>query len=343
VLLGTLARSPLLETPSGGRLFPRIPGPPPDLPTLLFLLGVGSVTWYILIIALPALLWLARRTVGENHSRWRVLMLAAAAVTVLFGVAAVAQYAMTYRGAPSTPSFRAYLPIALRQQFLPFVALVGIVAAVETRRRGRESALERERLRALIAEQRLVTLTAQLQPHFLFNTLQGISTLLHRDPEAADEMLGRLSDLLRELLRHRERPVVRLADELRFATLFLEIARVRFADRLEFTLNIPPELEDASVPLFLLQPLVENALAHGIGRRAAGGRITIDAHREGSALLIDVRDDGAALPTLITEGIGITNTRERLRAVFGDDQAFSLTSAPDETIARTRVPYRPLA
>jgi LytS/YehU family sensor histidine kinase len=252
-------------------------------------------------------------------------------------------FLIAYRGIEAHPGFVAYLPVALRQNILPWIALVGIVAAVEARRRAVRAAVERERLRAQIAEQRLIALTAQLHPHFLFNTLQGISTLIHRDAEAADEMLAKLSDLLRDLLRHRDHVLVSLEDELRYARTYLEIARLRFADRLDFDIDLPSDLQQASVPLFILQPLVENALAHGIGGRARGGRVTVKAWRRGDRLYLEVADDGAGLPPAAVrrEGIGLGNTRERLRASFGADQDLMLDAAAEGgAVARIYIPYR---
>ncbi len=340
IALGALARSPF-QPVGGSKVFPRLPGPPPDVPTLLYLIGVGSVAWYVSLVAFPALLLGARLVQVEDGSRWRVVALAVASVVGLFAFSAGVDYALTYQGAPSSPRLDAYLPLAVRQQLLPFIALVGVVVAIEGRRRARAHELERERLRAIVAEQRLVALTTQLQPHFLFNTLQSISTLLHRDVEAADEMLAKLSDLLRELLRHRDRAIVSLDEEIGFITIFLEIAQVRFADRLRFSIDVPAELRTGAVPLFVLQPLVENALAHGIGRQAAGGSIRISASRIADRLQIDVTDDGAGVAESAADGIGLSNTRERLQAAFGDAQSFSLVNrAGGGAVASVSVPWR---
>jgi LytS/YehU family sensor histidine kinase len=217
------------------------------------------------------------------------------------------------------------------------------VTAFEARRRANQARLDRERLRAKVAEQRVIALTGQLHPHFLFNTLQGISTLIHRDPEAADEMLAKLSDLLRDLLRHRDHVLVPLGDELRYARTYLEISHLRFGDRLQFRIESAPAIERASVPLFILQPLVENALAHGIGGRTRGGSVVVKAARDGDRLRLEVADDGAGLSTSVTrrDGIGLSNTRERLRASFGDDQRFTLDGAPDGgAVARIEIPFR---
>ncbi|MGH7291897.1 MAG: sensor histidine kinase [Myxococcota bacterium] len=229
---------------------------------------------------------------------------------------------------------------------LPGIAVTGIVVAIEARRRAIRARVERERLRAEVAEQRLVALTGQLHPHVLFNTLQGISTLIHRDPEAADEMLAKLSDLLRDLLRHRDRALVPLEDEIRYARTYLEIAHLRFADRLTFDIDVAAGLERSSVPLFILQPLVENALAHGIGPRAAGGRVSLKAWQSNGRLRMEVTDDGAGLPAngSMRDGIGLSNTRERLRAMFGTDHDFSLCPANGGgVVAHIEIPYREYA
>jgi signal transduction histidine kinase len=343
ICLGIYAEEPPFPGRGGGRMFPRTPPPAPDLPTLLYQLGVGSTVWYAAALALPLMLWGAREVDVDRHGRRLVTVAAVAGLVVVIVGSSILQFFIVYRGAPTRPDLAGYLPIALRQNFLPWIALAGIVAAVEIRRRSLNAIVERERLRAQVAEQRLVALTGQLQPHFLFNTLQNISTLIHRDAEAADEMLAKLSDLLRELLRHRDQLVVTLRDELRCVRTYLEIAKLRFAERLAFEINAPPETLDAAVPLFILQPLVENALSHGIGGRARGGRITVTVSRDNGRLRMDVADDGVGLPSgsIVRDGIGLSNTRERLRASFGDDQHFALASGPDGgTVARIEIPWR---
>jgi signal transduction histidine kinase len=329
----------------GGPMLPRLPGPAPNFRTLLYLFGVGSVVWYAAAVALPLLVVGARRIDIDRHGRARTIGLVAAAVASLIAITSVVEYVVVYHGSPSSlrPGFSAYAPQALRQNVLPWVAFVGLVAAIEARRRAVQSALDRERLRAKVAEQRLIALTGQLHPHFLFNTLQGISTLIHRDPEAADEMLAKLSDLLRDLLRHRDHVLVPLTDEVRYARTYLEIAKLRFADRLQFQIDVGSESEQASVPLFILQPLVENALAHGIGGRTRGGCVRVTARRVGDRLHLEVADDGAGLTTSTTlrEGIGLSNTRERLRASFGDDHRFTLGSgAGGGAVVRIDIRFR---
>jgi len=344
VALGRYAEPPeFLRGPAGRNTLPRMPGPAPDFRTLLYLLGVGSLIWYAVVLAFPLMVLGARRIDAERLGRGRAVAISVGVVAALIVLTSVWQYFSIYGGAPMRPSFAAYAPQALRLNVLPWIALTGLVAGIEARRRAVQARVDRERLRAQIAEQRLIALTGQLHPHFLFNTLQGISTLIHRDPDAADEMLAKLSDLLRDLLRHRDQALVPLSDEVRYARTYLEIARLRFADRLTFEIAVDPSLDQASVPLFILQPLVENALVHGIGQRAGGGRVTVTAERDGDRLRLAVADNGAGLTTSATMrvGIGLSNTRERLRATFGGDHRFSLDSRPDDgAIARIDIPYR---
>ena len=316
--------------------------PPPDFGRLLYQLGVGSITWYALVVGAPLLALGARHIDTDRLSRAAIAVRVAMTVVALIVLTSAVQFWVSYHGLANRPSVSMYWPQVLRQGVLPWVALVGIIATLEFRRRAVLQRIEQERLRAEVAEQRLLALTAQLHPHFLFNTLQGISTLIHRDPDAADELLAKLGDLLRDLLRHRDRAIVPVGDEIRYARTYLEVAKIRFGDRLRFEIDAPSELHDASVPLFLLQPLVENALGHGIGARLEGGSINVHVTRREARLILEVIDDGAGPPAhRIREGIGLTNTRERLRATFGDDFAFDLRPGPNGgTIAHVEVPLR---
>lgn len=339
VALGILAQAP--EIPQGaGRMAPRVPSMP-HFPELLFMLGVGSVTWYAVFIALPLLLVVARRIDTDRFSRREIIAASIATLLVLFLVTAWIDYEITYTGFGNKPGFLDYLPVTLRLELLPWIAVGGIVAVIEMRRRATESLLEREKLRGEVAEQRLIALTGQLQPHFLFNTLQGISTLIHRDPSSADEMLSRLSDLLRDLLRHRDSPLVKLEDEIRYIRTYLEISQFRFGERLTFSIDSPRDASSAAVPLFILQPLVENALGHGIGAKAEGGTISIRAARRAAMLIIEVEDDGRGVSGA-EEGMGLSNTRQRLHASFGENAHLTLNQRDGGgTISRIEIPFTP--
>ena len=197
-------------------------------------------------------------------------------------------------------------------------------------------------MRSQLAESRLEALTAQLQPHFLFNTLQGISTLITRDPIAADRMLTNLSDLLREVLRRGEKREVELTEELRVLESYLDISRARFGDRLTVSVAVDEAAERALVPFFILQPLVENALHHGISSHAGAGSIEIAAQRVNGQLRLRVSDDGPGTVTPDAQrGIGLANTRARLRELYGAAHSLDLGRPPEGGFrVDVTIPYR---
>jgi two-component sensor histidine kinase len=323
VLVG--ATEPVLS-PGGGRMLRRIPPPPPDAAAMLRRLGVGSVSWYACAVSVLPLWWLAYRLPVTQVRAARSVTLQLAGVIVFILATTVAQYRVAYGDAPMAPSFGAFFPEALVSSMLPLLATAALVNAFEARRRAVRGALDEQRLRAELAESRLAAVTTQLQPHFLFNTLQGISTLIHKDPAAADAMLAKLSDLLRDVLRRSRSALVPLADELRMMETYLELAQMRYGDRLRVAVDVDPSVRGALVPVLLLQPLVENALKHGIGPRATGGQVSVSARGRDGRLVIVVRDDGVGMTAAGNgqDGTGLANTRERLRHAFGDDQSFAL-------------------
>jgi two-component system, LytTR family, sensor kinase len=212
-----------------------------------------------------------------------------------------------------------------------YLGVVGISHALDYYDIMRERELSASQLEARLSEARLQLLKTQLQPHFLFNTLHTISALLHDDVRAADRMISRLSDLLRLTLEKGGEQEVTLREELEFLDPYLAIEQTRFHDRLTVVEDIQPEALDARVPSMLLQPLVENAVRHGIGTRAGAGRIEISARRENGRLELEVRDDGTGLPNgseTVQTRVGLGNTRARLRQLYGADHRFELDDAP---------------
>jgi two-component system, LytTR family, sensor kinase len=192
--------------------------------------------------------------------------------------------------------------------------------------------LHSAKLEMQLAKSRLQSLKSHLQPHFLFNTMHSISALMLTDVRAADKMLARLSDLLRMSLESGEIQMTCLSRELEFVASYLEIEKIRFEERLNVVLNIEPDTLDAQVPSLLLQPLVENAVRHGISRLSAGGCIWITANHDRNGLCLRVRDNGPGLAksseTPSGTGLGIRTTRERLQALYGKDQSFAVHAAP---------------
>jgi sensor histidine kinase YesM len=186
--------------------------------------------------------------------------------------------------------------------------------------------LETAQLETKLAQAQLDALKMQLHPHFLFNTLNSISVLMRDDVKAANQMLVRLSELLRVALKSEGTQEVSLKDELDFLRGYLEIEQVRFQDRLQVDFEVEKETLDAIVPNLILQPLVENAIKHGIAPRAEGGKILIEAKRQNGFIRLAVSDNGAGLSDSAKNenGIGLKNTQERLEKLYGEKQQFEL-------------------
>jgi len=210
--------------------------------------------------------------------------------------------------------------------------LVGLGHAMEYWRESRERAVSAERLQTRLAEAQLQALQRQLQPHFLFNTLHTISGLMRSDVEAADLMIDRLSELLRMSLRSQAQEVS-VKQELEILQSYLAIERTRFHDRLSVSIEVDPNVLDALVPHLILQPLVENAVRHGIAPRARPGRIEVRARRVESRLELDVLDSGDGLPPdrldALNHGVGLGNTRARLTHLYGSAHRFSFANRPE--------------
>jgi two-component system LytT family sensor kinase len=226
-----------------------------------------------------------------------------------------------------------------------YVAIVLIAHAVSYYRRFRERELRTSQLETQLAKAHLQTLKSQLQPHFLFNTLHSISALMLTDVPAADKMMTRLSDLLRMSLEDNQAQVTTLNRELEFVNGYLGIENIRFEDRLKTVIEVAPETLDAEVPHLLLQPLVENAVIHGISRLSSGGEIRITAERDGPNLNIRVRDNGPGLGSRdgprSKVGLGLKATRERLETLFGIAQSFEVRTPVEGGVeACIRIPFR---
>jgi len=198
--------------------------------------------------------------------------------------------------------------------------------------RYRERDLQSAQLQRELVQAKLDALRMQLNPHFLFNTLHAVSALIHENPEAADRVVVRLSELLRLSLDQSKPQEVPLTQEMAFLDRYLEIEQTRFADRLKIERQIADEVQDALVPYLILQPLVENAIRHGIEPREDMGQVTIRAQRNNGSLELRVIDNGAGLPTALSEngrqGIGLANTRSRLQHLYGNQYRFELENAP---------------
>jgi two-component system, LytTR family, sensor kinase len=233
--------------------------------------------------------------------------------------------------------------LAMRARFnVPiYWVIVSIVHALAYSRRSRERELKAIELEARLGQAKLDALRMQLHPHFLFNTLNAISTLVHRDPNAADEMIGNLSELLRATLDSSEQEIP-LRQELEFLDRYLDIQKVRFGDRLRLAKEIDATALEARVPTLILQPLVENAVRHGIEPQTGVGLVQIRVRRDGDALRVSVHDNGAGPKTGAPqrEGIGLANTRQRLEQLYGKQAHLTLTTSDESGFnAELEIPF----
>jgi two-component system, LytTR family, sensor kinase len=220
-----------------------------------------------------------------------------------------------------------------------FLALSGVAHARYFSRRSQERERRSLELAASLADARLQALRMQIQPHFLFNSLNALAALILKDPEAADEMLTALSDFLRLTLEDSDGQEVPLRRELEFVERYLAIEKVRFGERLNFTVDVSEDTMSCLVPALLLQPLVENAVRHGIEPRRERGSIVIRARTEKGMLRLSVNDDGVGLPTAPREGVGLANTRTRLREIHGAAATLELKSEAGVRV-EIDLPYR---
>src|SRR5215831_1621826 len=314
-------------------------------------------TWmigiYIAAALTPGVLWLGRRLPVEKPVRLKRTLLHLL-LSFVFSVVEIALETVVYNqlgllASILKGSFRVGFPVLLvagfHENLITYWGVLGIQAGFRYYRRYRERELHASELQTQLVRARLSALKMQLQPHFLFNTLNAIVVLVRQQKgPQAEEMLARLSDLLRSVLDDVESHQVALSRELEYVRLYLSIEQVRFRDRLSVEISADPELLDAAVPHMGLQPIVENAVRHGIGRSASAGTIRISASRVNEMLKIEVKDDGPGLPAGgLSEGhgIGLVNTRARLHQLYGDSAKLSLENgAHGGAVATMILPYR---
>jgi two-component system, LytTR family, sensor kinase len=230
------------------------------------------------------------------------------------------------RGIPAFAPLLEIRRFRFLNQLLVFCAVLAAGYAREYFLRDQARQRESIALHAQLAEARLDALRAQINPHFLFNTLNAIAALVERDPAGVRRMIARLGDLLRYSIDSRGSATVPLREELEFLRHYIDIMEIRFQGRLRTQLQIDPQTLDAAVPSLILQPIVENALEHGASRAAGEARVEISARRDGGNLVLAVRDNGAGVRAEAA-GVGLTNTRQRLEHLYGDRASLTLASA----------------
>jgi LytS/YehU family sensor histidine kinase len=226
-----------------------------------------------------------------------------------------------------------------------YVAALGIGYALDSKERLARERMQSARLSEALSKAQLNALRRQIEPHFLFNALNSIAGLVRENRnEAAVKMIAGLSDFLRRVIEDNNRQEVPLSEEVEFLQKYLEIQKVRFADRLAVQLQVPSELLRSQVPSLILQPMVENAIKHGIAKRAHGGEIRISAFRSNGTLTLKVYNDGPSLSTdanTAGAGVGISNVRTRLQSLYGDGFEMKLTNeGPHGVEASVSLPFR---
>jgi signal transduction histidine kinase len=321
----------------------------------LFVLNLAY--WTIPALCLPAIVGIARRFRFDNGRKIAAFGVhIAAALAFAFvrqcgmvGVRVLLWPNMAFKaaGVPWSIYFQRQLLNDLDWCLMVYASIVGVSHAVAYYHESQQRKVKQATLETRLIEARLETLQAELHPHFLFNTLHAISTLVHRDPEAADRMISRLSDLLRITFDRSGEPRVSLKEEIDFLQKYLEIEQTRFQDRLTVRVDIDPDALDAEVPRMILQPLVENAIKHGVGSRGEGGFVQITAARDGDRLSMQVRDNGGGLQggtvRALNTGVGLSNTRARLDCLYGVHHQLVFSDQRGGLAVRVEIPYTRVA
>jgi two-component system LytT family sensor kinase len=296
--------------------------------------------WAVLI---PFVIWVDRRLPVEREAltpRFALHLPLSVAVTLTF--CWLFELGLRAFGAELTDaSVLAPAPSA----WLVYSTIVGSYLALDAHEQMRARTLRTAELERLLAQSRIETLRTQLNPHFLFNALNAISAHVEGAPRTARWMLEQLGDLLRLSLDHADEQEIPLQQELAFIDRYLKLQKIRFDNRLDVIVDVEPPALRALVPTFILQPLLENSIRHGIARRSTAGLIEIQAWHENGSLHLSVRDDGPGLPSNWDPerglGVGLKNTRERLRRLYGDAQSFEIAGIEGSGVrVDLTLPYR---
>jgi two-component system, LytTR family, sensor kinase len=295
-------------------------------------LGIWLTCSYSWALVTPPILWLARHLQFNKQTWRRSLLIHALAATFLCALVLLIYSTLRYllfsseNARPLMQSFRNLLIIEFHASLLIYMAIVGIYYGLNYYREYKKRELTAAQLENQLSQAQLDALRKQLHPHFLFNTLNTVSILMEEDAKAAREILVRLSDLLRITLDKNKAHEVALKQELDFLKSYLEIEQMRFQDRLSVHLAIDPKTLNARVPDLILQPLVENAIRHGIAPRALPGVVEIRSTQVNGDLCLEVRDNGKGFDEglRMDKGVGISNTRARLEQLYGGNHKFEI-------------------
>jgi signal transduction histidine kinase len=309
--------------------------------------STGAYTAAVLFVAVVAFVW----RYPLDRPRWRPRVPAHVAGLVAYSLAHTTLMFLT-----RTVIFRllgmgaydyGYMPARYLMEFgqdaISYASFVAIITLYRYYRVTRQREVRTAQLERGLAQAELKNLRLQLQPHFLFNALNTISSTMYDDPRSADRLIGQLSQLLRLSLRTSHAQEVPLREELDVLNCYLGLMTARFGSRLRVNVAIMPDVSDALVPSLLLQPLVENAIRHGNASRATGGAIEVHVERVGASLHLSVADDGPGAPAdadIFAKGIGLSATRDRLRLLYGNSHRFSAGNHGPGFAVDITLPYR---
>lgn len=319
--------------------------------SIVRLLGYYVLVCEAWLAATAGIVWLARRFPVVPPKRLHILVhiFAANAIGIAHGLYWLGLLILMkpydrMTAEPSRLRVNEILFARMPLEWILYTLVLGGALALDFYERYRERELQAAQLEASLADARLHALELQIQPHFLFNTLNSISALVRNQrTEKAVTMISGLSELLRYTLDHAGEQHVALEQEMAVLRRYLEIQHTRFPDRMSFSIDLAPEVRRAAVPTLLLQPLAENAVRHGIALSAAPGTIDIRAERVGDRVQIEIFNSGALTTSDGGSGIGVRNTRERLQHLYGDAGRFDLASAEGGVVASLSIPWREVA
>lgn len=337
---------------AGRRIDPRIPGLDPDFTNAFVTLTI--VEYAIWAVLTAPIIWLAGRFSVEAGMR-----LVRIAMFIMLGlvIAAIVDYALSFVRGTLFPGIRPRAAelgwrvtrFEFLDDFLVYLAILGAGIARDYFLRYRirvdetiQLQAHAAELQAQLAQAELNALRSQLNPHFLFNTLHAVSSLVDRDPRGVRKMIARLSELLRSTLDGTTEQETPLAKELDLLRRYIEIMEIRYQGRLHVETIVPPEVCDALVPSLILQPIVENAMKHGIDESSGEAKIEIAARKEGAHVVLTVTDSGAGPETkpVSSNGVGLRNTESRLQQLYGGDASFTLkTARSGGAVAEVRIPF----
>jgi hypothetical protein len=306
---------------------------------------IDCYAWSVMAL----IIWQVMRVFSLQGPKWKrdlaahiVIAFAMAPIATLLYISGIALTRVGTYQMTVTERLRLNLRAEIIPNAIEYLTFLAILVAVEYFRRYREQEQQTLQLQHALIESKLHTLRAQLNPHFLFNAMNSVSCLLHRDAAAADTMLSRVANLLRLSLARDDSREVRLLEEIELAEEYLEIQKIRFGPRLKLDIDIADEALEAYVPNMLLQPLVENACVHGVARTRGECRLDIKALPEGEYLVLTIYNDGPPVRRdwKSHSGIGLRNTIERLSLLYGEDTKLELSNVQNGVRLLLRIPMQ---